>query len=80
MQYASDNEFTYIDTVIKFNEDLEIKFESNKEYFKDTMQNEMNNERVVTEYIKVLLERTGKPIRCKIDYYLGDRGEKIVFL
>lgn len=80
LQYASDNEFTYIDTVIKFNEDLEIKFESNKEYFKDTMQNEMNNERVVTEYIKVLLERTGKPIRCKIDYYLGDRGEKIVFL
>lgn len=80
LEHVCKDEFTYIDTVIKFTENLEVNFEDNKEYFKDTMQNEMNNERIVTEYIKVLLERNGQSIKCKTDYYLGHRGEKIVFL
>lgn len=80
LQFISNDEFEYIDTVLKFDENLEVKFENNKEYFKDSMQNEMNEERVVTEYIKVLLERSGQPIKCKTNYYLGHRGEKIVFL
>lgn len=80
LKHISNDDFTYIDTVIKFDEEIKIEFENKKEYFKDTMQNEMNNERIVTEYTKVLLERCGQPIKCNIDYYLGDRGEKIVFL
>lgn len=80
LKYMDNSDFTYIDTVIKFDEKVKIEFENKKEYFKDTMQNEMNNERVVTEYTKVLLERCGQPIKCNIDYYLGNRGEKIVFL
>lgn len=80
LQHISKDEFTYIDTVVRFNEKLEVQLENNKEYFKDNMQNEMNNQRVVTEYIKVLLERNGKPIKCKIDYYLSSNGDKIVFL
>lgn len=80
LKYMENDDFTYIDTVIKFDEKVKVEFENKKEYFKDTMQNEMNNERVVTEYTKVLLERCGQPIKCNIDYYLGNRGEKIVFL
>ena len=53
---------------------------SEKEYFKDTMPNEMDVNRVVTEYAKVLFETNGKPIKCNTHYYLGSGGEKIVFL
>lgn len=80
LKHMENDDFIYIDTVIKFDEKVKVEFENKKEYFKDTMQNEMNNERVVTEYTKVLLERCGQPIKCNIDYYLGNRGEKIVFL
>lgn len=76
----NQNEFVEIDTVINFNEEIEIEFENGKEYFKDTLQNEMNIERVVTEYIKVIFERQGLPIKCKTNYYLGNGEEKIVFL
>lgn len=76
----ANNELVYIDTVINFNEDIEVEFENNKEYFKDTMQNEMDLNRVVTEYVKVLFERQGLPIKCNANYYLGSGGEKIVFL
>ena len=64
----------------KNNENLKIDFESEKEYFKDTMTNEMDVNRVVTEYAKVLFETNGKPIKCNTHYYLGSGGEKIVFL
>lgn len=75
-----NSEFVDIDTAINFNDGVEINFENNKEYFKDTMQNEMNNKRIVTEYAQVLLERQGLPIKSNIDYYQGSDGEKIVFL
>lgn len=80
LQEVSNNEFVYIDTVINFNEDIEVEFENNKEYFKDTMQNEMDSNRVVTEYVKILFERQGLPIKCNVNYYLGSGDEKIVFL
>lgn len=72
----------YIDSVIPFNEEsLKVIFEEGKEYFKDTMPNEMNEDREVTEYIKVLYERNGKPIRCDIDnFYETEEDEHIVFL
>ncbi len=80
LQEVSNNEFVYIDTVINFNEDIEVEFENNKEYFKDTMQNEMDSNRVVTEYVKILFERHGLPIKCNVNYYIGSGDEKIVFL
>ena len=80
LQHIYKDDFAYIDTVVKFDENLKIDFEDNKEYFKDTIQNEMDENREVTEYIKILLERSGQPIKCQTDYYLSDRGEKIVFL
>ena len=80
LKEINNNEFDYIDTAINFNENLKIDFESEKEYFKDTMPNEMDVNRVVTEYAKVLFEKNGKPIKCNTHYYLGSGGEKIVFL
>lgn len=74
------SEFIDIDTAINFNEEVEVEFEDNKEYFKDTIPNEMNINREVTEYTKILFERNGLPIKCKCDYYLGSGDEKIVFL
>ena len=76
----NNSEFKYIDTAINFNENLKIDFEAEKEYFKDTMPNEMDVNRVVTEYAKVLFETNGKSIKCNTSYYLGSGGEKIVFL
>ncbi|HCW03798.1 MAG TPA: type I-B CRISPR-associated protein Cas5 [Clostridium sp.] len=76
----NSNEFVYINTAIAFDEDMEIQFEEGKEYFKDTMPNEMNEDRVVQEYKKVLFERNGLPISCKCNYYSGNEGEKLVFL
>lgn len=80
LEPISNKDFVDIDTVINFDENIEIEFENGKEYFKDTIQNQMDTDRVVTEYIKVLFERQGLPIKCKIDYYRGNEGEKIVFL
>ena len=80
LKEINNNEFDYIDTAINFNENLKIDFESEKEYFKDTMPNEMDVNRVVTDYAKVLFETNGKPIKCNTHYYLGSGGEKIVFL
>ncbi|MDP4146888.1 MAG: type I-B CRISPR-associated protein Cas5b [Bacillota bacterium] len=77
---TNSNDFVDIKTALAFDEKLEIEFEAGKEYFKDTMPNEMNEDRVVTEYNKVLFERNGLPIRCKCNYYLGNEGERIVFL
>ena len=44
------------------------------------MQNEMDSNRVVTEYVKILFERHGLPIKCNVNYYIGSGDEKIVFL
>ncbi|MPQ43647.1 type I-B CRISPR-associated protein Cas5b [Clostridium tarantellae] len=74
------NEFNYINTAIPFDESLEIDIENDKEYFKDTMPNEMNEERVVLDYKKILFERNGFSIKCKCNYYKGSGEEKIVFL
>lgn len=80
LEFIENSDFVSIDTVINFEENIEVEFEAEKEYFKDTLQNEMDEDRVVTEYIKVLFERQGLPITCKTNNYLGSEGEKIVFL
>ncbi|WP_300903338.1 type I-B CRISPR-associated protein Cas5b [uncultured Clostridium sp.] len=76
----NNEDLVEINSVLKFYEDMEIEIESDKEYFTDTMPNEMNIDRVVTEYSKVLFERTGKSIKCITDYYENEEGVKIVFL
>ncbi|MBZ2175794.1 type I-B CRISPR-associated protein Cas5b [Schnuerera sp. xch1] len=70
-----------IDTFIPFDEDVMIKIQGNRQYLKDTVYNEMDSKREVAEFVTVLYERTGKPIKCDISvYYELESGEKIVFL
>ncbi len=71
-----------IDSVLPFKEDqTKIEFETGKEYFKDIVPNEMNEDREVTEYLKVIYERNCKPISCRAPkIYNTSEGEKIVFL
>lgn len=71
----------YINSVIPISENVEVEFEEGNEYFKDTLPNEMNDDREVTEYIKILYERNCRPIKCKVNkYYTTAEDEKIVFL
>lgn len=80
LEKVDADEFVYIDTAIRFDEKLKVKFEGEKEYFKDTVPNEMNENREVTDYAKIFFERNGKRINCKTSYFIGSGGEHIVFL
>lgn len=82
LQQINNTDFIEIDTVIPFNDDeISIIFDDNKEYFKDTIPNEMNENREVTEYLKIIYERKCKSIKCNISkYYKSDKGDNIVFL
>lgn len=76
-----NKEFVEIDTLIPFDENINIKIQDGREYLKDTIYNEMNEKREITEYISVLYERTGKTIMCNIPvYYKLESGDKIVFI
>lgn len=69
-----------IDSILPFSEDIKISFEGNREYLKDTVYNEMNEKREITEYIKVLFERKGNSIISSVPHYLLESGERIVFI
>lgn len=69
-----------IHSIIPFNEKIKIDFESNREYLKDTVYNEMNKNREITEYIKVLFERKGNNIISSIPHFVLESGERIVFI
>lgn len=59
----------------------EVVFEEGKEYFSANIPLEMNSERVVTQFGKVLYERTGQPLLAKTEYcYKVENGERILFL
>lgn len=81
MKEEHSKDYVYIDSVIPFNEDMLIEFEMDREYFKDTVPNEMNENREVIEYKKVIYERNCNPIKCIVDKFYNVReGENIVFL
>ncbi len=80
-ELINNDKFIDIDTIIPFEESIDIDFEGNRQYFRDTVYNEMNEKREITEYINVLYEKNGSPIRCNIpSYYNIESGENIVFL
>jgi len=59
------------------------EFEEGKEYFSETLPNEMNDGREVTDYSEILFERNGKEIRAKArDLWEveNDGHERIAFL
>lgn len=60
---------------------LDMEFEKDLEYVQENMPNEMDADRVVTEYVSVILEQQGRPIRAVVSEPVRlDGGEYIVFL
>lgn len=56
-------------------------FETDKEYFTETMPIEMKDNRVVKEYQEVLYERQGKNILAVVDkFWELENNERIIFL
>lgn len=72
----------YINSVIpkkQLKENLN-NFEENSEYFNVRMPNQLNNERIVQEYIEAVFEKNGKPIEALPNRYWKDEETNIVFL
>ena len=53
-----------------------------KEYFSETLPNEMNESRVVTDYSEILFERNGKEIKAEARelWEVENTDDRIVFL
>lgn len=72
-----------IDSVVPGKCIISPEFEVGKEYFSETLPNEMNEDREVTDYSEILFERNGKDIKAKardlweVD---NDEHERIAFL
>ncbi|MCT4605529.1 MAG: type I-B CRISPR-associated protein Cas5b [Marinisporobacter sp.] len=70
-----------ISSIIPYNEELKLNFEAGLAYYKEVVPNDMNTEREVLEYIKILFEKNGKGIRCnpKECWQVGDE-DYVLFL
>lgn len=56
-------------------------FETGKEYFSESMALEMDADRIVTEFGKVVYERNGEPVRVLTQrYFEVSNGDNIIFL
>lgn len=65
----------------KFLKENSIDFDGNGEYFNIRMPNRLNEERIVQEYVEILFERNGKPVRAIPNkYWQVESGENIIFL
>jgi CRISPR-associated protein Cas5h len=70
-----------IATVIPEKRIMEMKIEDDFEYVQENLPNEMNPERVVTEYSSIILEQNTKAIKASIENAVKlDNGDHIVFL
>lgn len=82
-EYKENNGDVSIDSVVNMNglTPKNIEFEDGKEYFSDTYALEMKEDREVTSYGEILIERTGKTIRLiNSDYIVLTNEEKIVWI
>lgn len=62
-------------------QEVDIEFEENKEYFSANIPLEMNRDRIVSQFGTVLYERNGKTLLAKTkSYFRIENGEKILFL
>jgi CRISPR-associated protein Cas5h len=78
---ASCEEKIHAVTAVPEDKIKEIEFEKELEYVQENMPNEMNPNRVVTEYSSVILEQRTRPIKALVsDAVRLDSGEFIVFL
>lgn len=82
-EYKKNSGDVNIDSVVNMNglTPKNIEFEDGKEYFADTYALEMKEDREVTKYGEILIERTGKSIKLlNSDYIILTNEEKIVWI
>lgn len=74
-------DFVEVDSVIPEDPANKIEFETNLEYFSETMPIEMDFDRTVVEYKNIMFERNGHGIKAKLkEFWELDNGERIVFM
>lgn len=75
------NDMIRVCTVIPENKITEMEFETGFEYVQENLPNEMNPDRVVTEYASVLIEQKTKAIKASVKNPTQlENGDHIVFL
>lgn len=80
-QKSFSEDFVEVDSVIPEDPTNKIGFETNLEYFSETMPIEMDFDRTVVEYKNIMFERNGHRIKAKLkEFWELDNGERIVFM
>ena len=80
-QKRFSEDFVEVDSVIPEDPTNKIGFETNLEYFSETMPIEMDFDRTVVEYKNIMFERNGHRIKAKLkEFWELDNGERIVFM
>ncbi|UXM84650.1 type I-B CRISPR-associated protein Cas5b [Methanococcus aeolicus] len=80
----SDNEYILINSVIRrdniINDNINLKIDG--EYLFSKIPNEMDENRITTEYIDIFYERNGELIICKVKeyYHIPELKENIVLI
>lgn len=81
IQKSFSEDFVKVDSVIPEDPTNKIGFETNLEYFSETMPIEMDFDRTVVEYKNIMFERNGHRIKAKLkEFWELDNGERIVFM
>jgi CRISPR-associated protein Cas5h len=74
-------DFVKVDSVIPEDQTNKIEFETDLEYFSETMPIEMDFDRTVVEYKNIMFERNGQRIKVKLkEFWELDNGERILFM
>jgi CRISPR-associated protein Cas5h len=74
-------DFVKVDSVIPEDQTNKIEFETDLEYFSETMPIEMDFDRTVVEYKNIMFERNGQRIKAKLEeFWELDNGERILFM
>lgn len=80
-QKSFSEDFVEVDSAIPEDPTNKIGFETNLEYFSETMPIEMDFDRTVVEYKNIMFERNGHRIKAKLkEFWELDNGERIVFM
>ncbi|MBD3170834.1 type I-B CRISPR-associated protein Cas5 [Candidatus Bathyarchaeota archaeon] len=70
-----------VNTVVPEKKIIDMEFEEEFEYVQENLPNEMNPNRVVTEYASIILEQNTKAIKASVENAVTlDNGDHIVFL
>ncbi len=84
VEKKASNKYISINSIIRRDNLINdsVSLEMDKEYLFSKIPNEMDEDRITTEYIDIFYERGGNPINCKVKeyYYVPELNENIVFI